>query len=237
VLDKDDPENGWAIRDQSGPLQSDIHGFCDVKKQTDFCNLGQGKLRIDFFPHGNKDGGFEPGDRIRFGYDVDDVSSGNGKNDGDGIGRDGTKVTIFFSIGGTPLPAVTGKFVDTTERHQDCLDEAVFNPITQSYAVTPADNPIPDLPCPPTSSPNNNGQSYVLVAAGSDQKFGVRAQASVPVRSLGSLLLGNLGDYCVQAKATAEYDCLTGRVRLVRIDTFICPGPDGEVTDCPECVR
>jgi hypothetical protein len=223
VLDADDPYQGWIMRDQSGPVQSDIDGFCDVRKQTEFCSLGQGKLQIDFKPLGNKDGGFEPGDRIRFGYEVDDVSSASGHNDGDGIGRDGATVTIFFNIDGSPLPPITGQFLDTTERHQDCLDEAVYNPITQSYAVMPKLNPIPDLPGPPTSSANNNGQSYVLLSAGASSKFGVRAQAMVEVPTLASVFLGNIGSSRIQAKATAEYDCLTRRVRLVRIDEFVCP--------------
>ena len=223
VLDVADDENGWALRDQSGPLQSDIHGFSDVADQTEFTNLGGGRLRIDFSPDGALDGGFEPGDRLRFGYDVEDVSKGSGGDDGDGVGRDGTTVTIHFSNGGNPLPPVSGRFVDTTERHQDCLDEAVFNPITQSYAVTPHQNPIPDLPCPPTSARKNNGQSWVLVAASGPGKFGVRAQAMVEVPMLNCVFLGNLGPSCIQAKATAEYDCLTRRVRLVRIDEFVCP--------------
>ncbi|MEX2175225.1 MAG: pilus assembly protein TadG-related protein [Pirellulaceae bacterium] len=53
------------------------------------------------------------------------------------------------------------------------------------------------------------------------RKFGVRAQALVPVRSFGSIFLGRITGQSVQAKATAEYDCQTGRVRLVRIDEFI----------------
>jgi hypothetical protein len=57
-------------------------------------------------------------------------------------------------------------------------------------------------------------------------KFGVRAQAIVPVQSfLGSAFLGSIGSYCVQAKATAVYDgsAPNNKVRLIRIDTFICP--------------
>ena len=114
VLDEADPSEGWAMRDQSGPLQPDIRGFADLSQQTEFSNLGNGKLQIDFSAN-DDDGGFEPGDRFRFGYDVDDVSSGNGHDDSDGIGRDGTTVTIFFSIGGNDLPPVMGKFVDNTE--------------------------------------------------------------------------------------------------------------------------
>lgn len=56
------------------------------------------------------------------------------------------------------------------------------------------------------------------------RQFAVRAQAYVDLQPLGfQPFLGNLTSYRVQAKATAAYDCATQRVRLVRIDTFICP--------------
>jgi hypothetical protein len=224
VLDPADPETSWILRDQSGPLQSDLFGFSDIEAQTTFTNLGGGRLQIDFAPDGMADGGFEPGNRLRFGYEVDGVSSGSGQNDGDGIGRDSVGVTIFFSLGGQALPPITGQFVDETERMQDCLDTAVFNPLTESYAVTPARNPIPDLPCPPTSAAGNNGQSYVLIGAPGQRKFAVRVQAIAQVPVMGLPFLGTINPACVQAKATAEYDCLTRRVRLVRVDEFICPG-------------
>src|SRR5438876_2568199 len=57
-----------------------------------------------------------------------------------------------------------------------------------------------------------------------NKRFGVRAQAIVPVQPLGfGSFLGTITQYNVQAKTTAMYDCGTGRVRLMRIDTFICP--------------
>jgi Flp pilus assembly protein TadG len=67
----------------------------------------------------------------------------------------------------------------------------------------------------------------VMPACGSPSaKFGVRAQAIVPVQPLvGGSFVGSITQYCVQAKATAQYDCTTHRVKLIRIDTFICPGP------------
>jgi hypothetical protein len=58
------------------------------------------------------------------------------------------------------------------------------------------------------------------------QKFGVRAQAIVPVQSfLGSSFLGAIGSYRVQTKATAVYDSSapTNKARLIRIDTYFCP--------------
>jgi hypothetical protein len=58
---------------------------------------------------------------------------------------------------------------------------------------------------------------------GGSLKYGVRAQASLPVQPLNLGFLGTLTQYGIQAKATAQYDCATGRVKLIRIDTFLCP--------------
>ena len=61
------------------------------------------------------------------------VSSGGGNDDGDGIGRDGTTITIFFSLGGVPLPPLTGvvgTYIDNTERKLDELDPAIVSPLT-----------------------------------------------------------------------------------------------------------
>ena len=227
-----------AVIDQSATnSQPDVVGFTDLDMapppttgQIQFSYPGPGKLQIDFFadtnPVGGLDDGFAPGDRFRFGHNVDNVSSGNGHNDGDGIGQDGTTVTIFFSIGGFPVPPVTGvmgTFVDNDDRKNDCPNTASVSPETGTLIVHPSGTP--DLPCPPTAGNNNNGQSYVLVNAIGAGKFGVRAQAIIPVVPLNLGFLGPLVqlDYCVQAKATAEYDCATGRIKLVRIDEFICP--------------
>jgi Flp pilus assembly protein TadG len=223
-----------AVHDSSANSQPDVVGFTDLDLSTPpafgqvlFSYPSAGKLQIDFSADVNPpaiDDGFAPGDRIRFGQNVDGVSSGSGNNDGDGIGRDGTTVTVFFSLGGVPLPPLTGvvgRFVDNTESSNDCIDPRLLSLETGTFIVHPA--LVPDLPCPPTSAANNNGQSYVLLNANGSGKFGVRAQAISPVQPLGLRFLGNLTQYCVQAKATAEYDCLTGRVKLVRVDTFICP--------------
>jgi hypothetical protein len=227
-----------AVEDQSATnSQPDVVGFTDLDMvppvtfgQIQFSYPAPGKLQIDFSadvnPVGGLDDGFAPGDRFRFGQDVINVSSGGGSDDGDGIGRDGTTVTIFFSIGGFPLPPLTGvvgTFVDNTERKNDCPAVGTISPVTGTLIVHA--NGVPDLPCPPTSAANNNGQSFVLVNAIGSGKFGVRAQAIIPVVPLNLGFLGPIVqlDYCVQAKATAEYDCATGRINLVRIDTFICP--------------
>jgi Flp pilus assembly protein TadG len=220
-----------AVQDTSGNSQPDLVGFTDPTGQIVFSYPAAGRLQIDFpadtNPSGGTDDGFAPGDRLRFGQDVDNVSQGSGANDGDGIGRDGTTVTVFFSLGGIPLPPLTGvvgTFVDNTERSNDSLDPAIVSPLTGTLIVHPA--LVPDLPSPPTSAANNNGQSYVLLNSVGSGKFGVRAQALVPITPLGGLpFVGTLASQCVQAKATAEYDCLTRRVRLIRIDSFICPGP------------
>lgn len=219
-----------AVRDTSGNSQPDLVGFTDPSNQITFSYPSPGVLRIDFAPDldpsgGTDPNGFGPGDRFRFGQDVSNVSSGTGTNDGDGIGRDKTQVTVYFSLGGVPLPPVTGTMIDNTERSSDALNPAQVSPITGTLIVHPAR--VPDLPAPPTSAPNNNGQSYLLLSGGGgNRKFGVRAQAILPLTPLGGWpFVGTITNYCVQAKATALYDCATGRVQLVRIDQFICPGP------------
>jgi hypothetical protein len=219
-----------AVIDNSGNSQPDLVGFTDPDDQIDFSYPAPGQLQIDFLPDNDPplvDDGFAPGDRFRFGQDTTDVRSGNSQNDGDAIGRVGTTVTVFFSLGGIPLPPLTGvvgTYVDNNERKNDSLDPAIVSPLTGTLIVHPA--LVPDLPSPPTSAATNNGQSYVLIDATGSGKFGVRAQAIVPITPLGGVpFVGALAPQCVQAKATAEYDCVTRRVRLIRIDTFICPGP------------
>jgi hypothetical protein len=54
-------------------------------------------------------------------------------------------------------------------------------------------------------------------------KLAVRAQACVPVDIYCSSLFG--GPFCVMTKATAQYDGATGESRLIRVETYICPGP------------
>lgn len=70
--------------------------------------------------------------------------------------------------------------------------------------------------------------SHVVLSAGDcpscgEAKFGVRAQAIVEVPMLNCIFLGNLGPTRIQAKATAQYDRQTRRVRLVRIDEIASP--------------
>jgi hypothetical protein len=206
--------------------QPDLVGFPNPAAQIVFTPTGglSPTLTIDFLPFGGDDG-FAPGDRFRFGALTTGVGQGNTQDDGDGIGHDGTQVTVFFELGGIPLPPVTGTFVDNdTEGSNDCLCPPQVEPCDGSLIVHPS--LIPNLPCPPASANNNNGQSYVLISGGGNRKFGVRAQSIFPIQPLGGFpFVGALTKYCVQAKATAEYDCITRRPRLIRIDTFICPGP------------
>lgn len=54
--------------------------------------------------------------------------------------------------------------------------------------------------------------------------FGVRAQAIIEVQPLGfQPFLGNPPPYRIQAKATAEYDIQSQSVRLIRVNSVVCP--------------
>ncbi len=200
------------------PGRDDIVGFSDPHTQITFSETTgtPSALTITFGPDPAPGGdmGFEPGDRFRFGAFVDGVSKGTGGDDGDGIGQDDVQVTVVFALGGVPLPPVSGTFFDNRERSQDCYPD---------HPVHPTE--IPDLPCPPSSAPNNNGQSYVGIAGGSNA-YAVRAQATSEVNSLLCRICGiSIGPFAVSAKSTAVYDCAEQRPRLIRIDQFICPGP------------
>lgn len=210
--------------------QPDMEGFTDPDQQIVF-SLTTGlspTLEITFLPDNDPDGGtddgFAPCDRFRFGARTTGVGAElnqGGDDDGDSIGADRAAVTVYFELGGVPLPPVTTTFIDNDEPGSDRL----CPPQTDSFCGNLIVHPllIPNLPVPPASENNNNGQSYALLSTGGPGKFGVRAQAMVEVPTLASLFLGNIGSSQIQAKATAEYDCVTRRVRLVRIAEFICP--------------
>jgi hypothetical protein len=229
-----------------GPVdedQPDLVGFTEPDEQILFTpTSGQSPtLTIDFFPdedpEDGTDDGFAPCDRFRFGAAVSGVGNASRRatddDDGDGIGSDRAVVTIYFELGGIPLPPFQTTFFDNDEKSNERLCPPETDPECGDLIVHPLR--IPNLPVPPASGNNNNGQSYALAVGGGIGKFGVRAQAKIPVRSFGSLFLGNIADYCVQAKATAVYDCTTRRARLVRINTFICPGPSDDALVCPSC--
>jgi Flp pilus assembly protein TadG len=71
---------------------------------------------------------------------------------------------------------------------------------------------------------DDSNPDHVVFIAGTTghtaAKLAVRAQASVQVPLMGLPFLGATGPSCVQAKATAVYDCHSRRVRLVRVDEF-----------------
>jgi hypothetical protein len=73
----------------------------------------------------------------------------------------------------------------------------------------------------------DNGRAVAMISGVGGGAPAVRAQAVVPVQSVFGRFCGiEFGPYCVYADTTAVYDCETGRVRLIRVDRFICPGPD-----------
>lgn len=75
--------------------------------------------------------------------------------------------------------------------------------------------------------PDNDRSIANLSGSGGGQPA-VRAQATVAVPSLCCSFCGiNFGPYSITAKATAMYDCGTGRMKLIRVEpqNFFCPGP------------
>lgn len=155
---------------------------------------------------------FEPGDRFRFGVVTSNVGGpqGNLKDDGDGVGTAPVHVAVIFAVGGVVQQPVLTSVVNTDNRGWlECVDTGELK----------------DLPSPPTSGNNNDGQSYVVLRGRGQNDFAVRAQATVAVDSLARRLLGNcIGPYSVTAKATARYNCSEDRAWLVRVDDFVCSG-------------
>ncbi len=210
--------------------QDDISGFSDPDNQIQFSigGVDNSVLTIEFFPDDDgDDDGFASCDRFRFGLELVDVGldgGGNTSNDGDGVGYDSVGVKVYFND--SDEPGAEGAFVNEDEKKNDCCKAAQLPNGCDSLTPNPAG--IPDLPCPPSSSAKNNGQSYVLTGGtGGSGKFAVRAQAKVPVPNLMSNFCGiGCGPSYVTACTTAIYDCTEGRPRLVRIDKYICPGPE-----------
>ena len=224
VLSDDSPR---AVVDGAQNSQPDISGFSDPAAQIAFTpSTGTSPtLTIDFGPDpSGGDLGFEPCDRFRFGARTSGVSKGSGGDDGDGIGRDDVQVTIFFTLGGFPLPPVTATFFDNEETSNDCeKGVAPTEPECGSMIVHPAK--IPDLPCPPSSAPKNNGQSYATIQGGGNA-FGVIGQKTLAMEGLICQFCGiPIGPYSVSAKTIAMYDCLERRPRLVRVEEIICTPP------------
>jgi hypothetical protein len=222
--------------------QPDLVGFTNPTAQIVFSPASglSPTLTITFLPDGLADDGFAPCDRFRFGALTTGVGAGTPQggddDDGDGIGQDLVQVTVFFEQGGVPiLPPATGTFINNDEKSNQCICPPLTDPSCTPNPLIVHPLLIPNLPCPPASGNNNNGQSYVLLSGSGNRKFGVRAQSIIPVADFGCVFLGTVPPGCVQTKATAIYDCTTRRPRLIRIDKFICPGPVNNVTTCDFC--
>lgn len=210
----------FAVRDNSGNTQPDIVGFTNPSSQIVFGPVGGPVLSIDFLADGTNDSGFQLGDRFRFGVDVENVSTGNGTNDGDGIGQVEAKITVIYTIAGIVQETFEGFYVDNLRSRNDCLDPADMS-LPGHLIVHP--DLIPDVPCPPAAAEGNNGQSIANFSGAGGRPFAVRAQAMVEVPTLCGSLCGLDEVQCVRARVTAVYDCRTRRPRLIRIDEFICP--------------
>ncbi len=190
------------------------------------------------------DAGFSPGDRFRFGAPV---RRGEAAADGDDIGKQGAKITVFFKdINGNPLPpeeGITGFFTDTEYGNRECGDRRQTPGIWEQDDLgnwhflvhpirfeTPDETPLiaRDLPCPLTAAASNDKQSIVMaLGAPGVGNYAVRAQASHQVPSLICNFLGIHfgGPFTVSACTTAMYDCILRRPRLIRIEpeNFYCP--------------
>ena len=200
-------------------------------------------LTIDFFPYldgfGNLvDGGFEPGDRFRFGAPV---QSGGSPANGDDIGAEGVTITVFFSGASA---GVTTALADTQFSRRDCArrpnpgaweQDALGNWHLLVHPVRlapPGSHPFTarDLPCPLSNQPANDWQSIGAVFLPADVELGnfaVRAQVHHEVPCLIGSFLGIDfgGPFTVFACATAMYDCELQRPRLIRVtaENFHCP--------------
>jgi len=231
----DNTDGQWLVRESPVYRQPDIQGFSNPAAQITASypipSPNRRQLRIDFSADGVTDLGFEPCDRFRFGQSIDFTNDLSGNlRDADGVGEVGTTILVHFNNGSES----TGTYVNTTEAQNDCeanpstlpcpagAEDFSDVPVAR-MVVHPAE--IDDLPCPP-GPPPNNGQSYGSLTPGGSGKFGVRAQSILPVSDFGCVFLGTVPQGCVTTKSTAVYDCITRRPSLIRIDVFICPGPD-----------
>jgi hypothetical protein len=211
------------------PCQPDVAGFTDIQHASidgdpsqiefvyDTTTTTPSTLTINFSNDpATSDKGFEPGDHFRFGAKTSGVGPGGGEqDDGDGVGAANVRVTLIFALDGIPQPPVYATFVDTASKQNQCHATCPVHPTG-----------IPDLPCPATSSANNDGQSYVLTRGSGKNDFGVRAQAMVPVNSLSRKIFGAcLGPLYVSAKVTARYNCSLNRAWLVEVEKFTCSVP------------
>ena len=225
------------VRINHSKQQPDIFGFvsppCDqisfvIHPATPWIMTVQFREATD--GHGNIiDRGFSPCDRMRFGVGLNGVGPDQGggslRDDGDAVGHDGVVVAVYFAVGGQELPEpVFATFEDTRHRSNACVDRQDDSCSTPSMVVHPG--LYPDVPCPPSSSPENNGQSLAFLTANGGNAFGVRAQAIAPVVNPFCGFCGlTLRPHYVTVRTTAIYDCTERWPRLIRVDEYICPGP------------
>lgn len=172
--------------------------------------------------------GLVPGDRFRFGAEVNDVTNPNSSDQVNGDELGGVaEITIYYSYAGIPDSTETGTLVDTMDSGAMCGNGAYIftDAIGQDHVIAHPSGTV-DLPCPAASNPGGNGQSYVTIGqtgTGQTNYFAVRAQATIGVQSVVHSICGfNLGPWGVSAKATAYYDCDTSDPKLIRVDVFQC---------------
>ncbi|MEW4456203.1 hypothetical protein AB1L30_26295 [Bremerella sp. JC817] len=186
-------------------------------------------LRMEFQGSDGVDA-LKPGERFRFGAAVSASLGSSSQVDGDGLAGI-AEIRVYYN-GDTSNPEVGTLIDDTTggasgqcRKRAEERDNA--GPVLDALGlrhVVPHELPIMDLPCPPTSSAGNNGQSWVEIGSGvNGNYFAVRTQATIGVESVVKSLGGfNLGPWGVSAKATAYFNCDEDDARLIRVDIFRC---------------
>ena len=237
VLSDNSPQP--AVRDSSSTDQDDNFGF-DLAPAAPVTQIAftpttgtPTQLEITFSGSGS-DAGFSPGDRFRFGALVETLQGGTYQQaDGDDIGQLSAKVSVYFSNGGVPIATPSeGFYFDNMTRGLDGSNDC-FNPATPftdplgNLHVLVHGRQIADLPCPPTSSASNNGQSFVEVdGQAQTRKFAVKVQGQIEVPMVISELFGcDFGPFTIQAEATAYYNCEERRPCLIRVDQTLNVAP------------
>ncbi len=183
-------------------------------------NQTQDSLIIRFAPQG-LDGGFQPGDRIRFGARVRSVSTGG--NDGDGMGGVRASITVLYSNTGVPQTPVVGTYINSNFGNTGALHPPALNPLIAAnlpYVLPLGVSALPD-----------DEQSYVEVpliestsgggGGGGAGRYAVRAGTTKSVTPICPSVCW--GPFSVQAHTTAVYDCATGYPSIIRVDQFIFP--------------
>jgi hypothetical protein len=163
-------------------------------------------LTINFQAAGT-DSGFSPGDRIRFGAQINNL----GQNDGDDPGSSHVRATLTYAINGVNQPQTqTATFVDSNFRGTN---------VPSTLDPDSATNSAPFLL--PNSASNGNGndkQAFVISSgSGGGNDFAVRAKAQITVTPICSSVLG---PFHVTADTTAYYTCTTAAPAIIRVDTY-----------------